>query len=168
MTGLCKFIAAAVMSAAAVTPALGQANAGGGGRGGNPQQFRQRMEDRLKADLGVNEDEWKALQPRVEKVMELQQASSVRGFGRRGRGGGNGGDPNQSLAPSAPVQAKAQDLQKVLDNKDAKPEEIKAALQALRDARTQSREELTKAQSDLRDLLTTRQESVLVMAGLLE
>ena len=167
MTGLCKVLAAAVISAAAVTPALGQANPGGGGPGGNPQQFRQRMEDRLKADLGVTDDEWKALQPRVEKVMELQRASFVRGFGRRGRGG-NGGDPNQSLAPSTPVQAKAQDLQKVLDNKDAKPEEIKAALQALRDVRTQAREDLTKAQSDLRDLLTTRQESVLVMAGLLE
>ena len=167
MTGLCKILTVAVIAAAAPA-ALGQANPGGGGPGGNPQQFRQRMEDRLKADLGVNEDEWKALQPRIEKVMELQRSAFMRGPGRRGGRGGNGGDPNQSLAPSTPVQAKAQELQKVLDNKDAKPEEIKAALQALRDARAQAREDLTKAQGDLRDLLTTRQESVLVMAGLLD
>ena len=149
-------------------PAFGQANPGGGGRG-NRQQFRQQMEERLKQELGVTDDEWKVLQPKVEKVQELQRATFAgRGaFFRRGRGG-----PDRSADPSQPppsaVEQKADALQKVLDNKDAKPEEIKAALTAYRESRAQARADLTKAQDELRDLLTARQESVLVMAGMLE
>jgi Spy/CpxP family protein refolding chaperone len=59
-------------------------------------------------------------------------------------------------------------LADTLDNKDAKPDEIKAKLTALRDARAKAREELTKARKDLTDLLTQRQEAVLVQFGILE
>jgi Spy/CpxP family protein refolding chaperone len=59
-------------------------------------------------------------------------------------------------------------LQTTLDNKDAKPEEIKAKLTALRDARNKAKEDLTKAQADLKELLTQRQEAVLVNMGLLD
>lgn len=138
------------------------------GRRGNfdPAQFRQRMEERLKEQLHVNDDEWKALQPKIEAVMEAQRDAGGRGMFRGGRRGG----PNQNNAntPTSPVQEKAQALRTVLDNKDAKPEEIKSALAAYRDARAAARANLTKAQNDLRDLLTVRQESVLVMMGMLD
>ena len=174
-----RMLAVVVLCLAA--PAFGQAAGGGGGgagggRGGrgnfDPAQMRQRMEDRLKTELGVNDDEWKALQPKVEKVMDLQRQSFARrGFGGRGRRGGQNQDQGNTptpTPPSSPVQEKAQALQTVLDNKDSKPEDIKSALKAYRDAREQARQELAKAQDDLRGLLTARQESVLVMSGLLE
>ena len=184
-----QWIAVLILTLAAA-PTFGQAaggggtGAGGGGGRGNPAQFRQRMEDRLKTELGVTDDEWKALQPKIEAVMDAQRnANSGRGgFGRGGRGRGGGGgaggqggggggfgggaaDPN---ATPTPVQQKAQALQTVLDNKDSKADDIKAALTAYREARTAARADLTKAQDDLRQLLTTRQESVLVMASMLE
>lgn len=167
---------AAVVLAMACLPALGQTapqppqpQQGRGNRGNfDPQQFRQRMEDRLKEQLGVTDDEWKALQPKIEKVMDAQRdAMGGRGMFRGGRRGGGGPD-NSASTPTTPVQQKARELQTVLENKDAKADEIKAALAAYRDARAKARADLTKAQDDLRELLTTRQESVLVMMGMLE
>jgi hypothetical protein len=132
----------------------------------DPQQFRQRMEDRLKEQLQVNDDEWKALQPKIEKVMEAQRDAS----GGRGmfRGGRRGGPDQANNGPTSPVQEKARALQTLLEDKDAKPEQIKSALAAYREARVAARANLTKAQDELRELLTTRQESVLVMMGMLE
>src|SRR5258708_4012287 len=66
---------------------------GGGGRGnpGNfdPAQMRERMMTRIKEQLGASDDEWKALQPAVEKVMTAQR--DARAGGRGGPGGGRGG-----------------------------------------------------------------------------
>jgi hypothetical protein len=50
----------------------------------------------------------------------------------------------------------------------AKPEEIKAKLTALRAAKEQARQDLVKARQDLRQLMTLRQEAVLVLNGLLD
>ena len=142
-----------------------------GGQGNNRRaQFQQQMNDRLKEQLGLNDDEFKALQPKIEAVMTAQR--STRGGGGRGRGGPGGGNPNAPADPNAPAptaaQAAAKDLQTVLDNKDAKPEEIKAKLTALRDAHTKAKEDLAKAQTELKELLTQRQEAVLVNMGVLE
>ena len=83
----------------------------GGGRGGggfDPAQFRQRMMDGIKESLGASDEEWKALSPKVEKVMSAQRdgrSGGGGGFfgggggGRGGRGGpggaGGGGDTNR-------------------------------------------------------------------------
>ena len=88
------------------------------------------------------------------------------GFGGRTRGGNPGGTPDNT--PVSPVAEKAKDLQTTLDNKEAKPEEIKAKLAALREAKAKAKEEVTKAQSELREIITARQESVLVMMGVLD
>lgn len=174
-----------LLTMAAASPAFAQVQ-GPGGPGGPPDfaQMRQRFLDRMKEMLGATDDEWKTLQPKIEKVQQLQRESSgMRGmfmmFGPGPGGpppggpGGPGGPPPGGPGfggdqPPSPVMQKMQDLRTTLDNKDAKPEEIKAKLQALRDARAQAKADLTKAQDDLRDLLTTRQESVLVMMGILE
>ena len=44
----------------------------------SPEEFRARMEDRLKTALKVTDDEWKVLQPLIEKVQTAQRES----FGR--------------------------------------------------------------------------------------
>ena len=59
-------------------------------------------------------------------------------------------------------------MSKVLDNKDAAPAEIKTALQALRDARAKAETALEAAQKELKEVLTVRQEAVLVQRGLLK
>lgn len=144
---------------------------GGTNRGrGNFQQFRQRMEDRLKTALGATDDEWTVLEPKIQKVQEAQRAMYVgRGgmTGRRRRGGNENDTQSQDRPQPSAVQQKAQDLQEALNNKDTSPADIKAKLAALRDARTQAQAALTAAQGELRDVLTPRQEAVLVMYGIL-
>ncbi len=76
-------------------------------------------------------------------------------------------------APNSPVTRvqigkSTEELRKVLDNKDAKSDEIKAKLTALREAREKTKQELAKAQQELRGGLNVRQEAQLVLMGLLD
>ncbi|MCE5280121.1 MAG: hypothetical protein ABFD92_05970 [Planctomycetaceae bacterium] len=134
------------------------------------ERFRQQLTDRLKQSLGVaNDEEWKALQPRLEKVTALRAQSM--GFGGRTRGNRRGGDNNNNARNAEPqndVAKASADLQKVLQNADAKPQEIKTALDALRAARAKARDDLAKAQKELQEVLTLRQEAQLVSMGMLE
>jgi ElaB/YqjD/DUF883 family membrane-anchored ribosome-binding protein len=143
------------------------------------EQFRQQMADRMKQALGATDEEWKVLQPRVEKVQTLSRQSrggggpgfmSSRGGPGGGRGGPGGSDRGgpPSDQPQSDVEKAANALQKVLDNKDAPVEEIKAALAALRDARAKAKQELETARKELREVLTVRQEAQCVAMGLLE
>src|SRR4051794_18934455 len=80
--------------------AMAQNQGGGGGGGGgrgkfDPAQFRQRRMEQIKEQLGVNDDEWKVLEPKISKVEDARReamAGFMMGFGgRRGGGGGGGG-----------------------------------------------------------------------------
>lgn len=150
-------------AAALAQPGPGGGGPGGGGPGGgrggvDPNQWRQRMMDRLKQDLGATDDEFKVLQPKIEKLMQLR----MRGFSRGPRPGG----PDQ---PSDnPVENASRELRALLENKDAKAEDIAAKLKALRDARDKARADQEQVQKELKELLTQRQEAVMVMNGWLE
>src|SRR5205814_3579173 len=62
------------------------------GRGNfDPAQMRERMMNRIKEQLGATDDEWKAISPKVEKVMTAQRESRGGGFGFGGGGFGGGG-----------------------------------------------------------------------------
>ena len=177
----------AIPAGAQATPDQGgnpPANPGGQGGQGGPNgraDFRQRMMDGIKTQLGVSDDEWKALEPRVQAVMDAQRATRGGGGrffggqgGRRGNRGGDQGGGNTATAPqpsdrpTSAVEAASTALRETLDNKSSSPEEIKAKLAALRDARTKAKADLTKSQDSLRELLTARQEAVMVQFGLLE
>ena len=186
-------IAAAVcMSSNALAQNNGGGNGGGGGRrgggggpGGNfdPAQFRQNMIDRVKETLEVTkDDEWQALQPRVEKVMDARMATMGgmgRGMfgGRRnggpgGNGGGNATDPNAGGAQpqrrggmfGQTPMPEAEALQKAIDSK-ASNAEIKAAMTKYSDALKAKQDQLKAAQEDLRKLLTPRQEAIATLNG---
>jgi len=145
---------------------------GGGGAGGNfnPQQFQQQRMDRLKTALGVNDDEWKALEPKVTAVDTARRASFAGGggggFGRRGQGGQNGQTPDP--ATMTDLQKKQADLRKLLDDPNADAKAIQEALKAYRDERAKNTDALKKAQSDLKELLTAKQEAIMVLQGMLE
>ena len=170
------------------TPDGGPVPGGGGGPGGagfDPQQFmqfiQQRMMDNLKIQLAATDDEWTALQPKIQAVTTLQQqnllAGRMGGLGGLFLGGGPGGGntwrmaPNGGTAstqPSNPVADASRALQETLSNKDATPAQIKENLMALRDARSKAHLALVNAQNDLKALLTLRQEAILVQMGILE
>jgi hypothetical protein len=145
---------------------------GRGANGGNfdPAQFRQQMMDRMKEQLGANDDEWKILEPKIEKVTAAQRDARFGGFGGFGRGGrggrdGGGGGGNQ---PQSAVGQAAQDLRQTLENKDASADDISAKLKTLRDARQKAQEDLASAQKELKEVLTQRQEATLVSYGMLD
>jgi len=159
------------------------ANGGQGGRGGNrrdPAQMRQERNDRMKELLGASDEEWKLLQPQIEKVQTLQRSASSRsGFGllfNNGNNGDNGGRGGRGFrggqqpdnTPPSAVEEKSKELAAAIQNKDTKPEEYKAKLAAFREARNQAKANLTKAQESLREVVTVRQEAVLVELGLLD
>jgi hypothetical protein len=147
-----------------------------GGRGNfNPEEFRKRMMDRIKENLGASDDDWKALQPKIENVQKLAMTSRMGGgFGRRrgqGGGGGNAGAapaPDANAAPKTDLDTKREALQTLADNKEADAKQVKDKMQEYREARDKSKAELKKAQDELRELLTPRQEAQLVLMGLLD
>ena len=155
-------------------PAEGGAPQGGqpGGQGGDRfAQFRQRMAERLKTTLKVNDEEWSAIQPLIEKVMAKQREAGGRGFGGPRRGGPPGGDQagqQGNRPPDRPSQPEAEALQKALDSEGSSAADIKTKLEALRTARKKATAELEQAREDLRKVLTQRQEATLVLMGILQ
>jgi len=156
----------------------------GGGRGNfDPAQFRQNRIDRMKESLGVTDDaEWKVISEALGKVFDAQMSAMAgrMGGGMRGpRGGGNGGaggdtastdqggQPRQRRGGFGTPSPEADALQKAIDAK-APADEIKTKLAALRDANKANEAKLEQAQAELKKLLTSRQEAVVVLAGLLK
>lgn len=130
----------------------------------DPAAMRERFMNSIKERLGASDDEWKVLQPKIEKIMTAQRESRGGGFFGRGRGGQDrGGDQPQSAVSRASAE-----LNQALENKDTSPEDIDKKLAALREARDKARADLQASQKDLKDVLTKRQEAVLVTMGMLE
>ncbi len=142
-------------------------NGGNGGRGNfNPEEFRQRMNDRLKTSLKVSDDEWNVIQPLIEKVQTKQREAGGNRFGGRGGDrGGRGGGGDQAARPG---DAESNALRTALESESTSPDELKSKLMAVREQRKKSGAELATAREDLRKVLSVRQEAALVSMGVLE
>jgi hypothetical protein len=126
------------------------------------------MINELKDRMAATDEEWKVIEPKLTKVMETRfEAGGGFGFGGGFRGRDRGND-SQSPSDASPVRAAQRDLDQVLSNKDASAEQINAKLTALREAREKAKATLAAAQKDLKEVLTQRQEAVLVMRGYLD
>ena len=182
---LAALLAAGVLSCGTVS-AQQPGGGGGGGFGGggfnmDPQQIQQMMMNLFRDRLVVtNDDEWKVIEGRLSKVMQLRTEtlmggmgfSAFRGMGRGGNGGGGGGGGAQmrgmrGLAGMGQPLPEAEALQTSLDN-EAPNAEVKARLEKYREAHKKKMAELAAAQKDLREVLSLRQEAVLVSMGMLE
>jgi DNA repair exonuclease SbcCD ATPase subunit len=136
----------------------------------DPEQMKKMMEEwkkqaakQMQESLGASDDEWKVLEPKIDKIQEL--AGQVSGGGRMGRiAFGPAGD----AADATDAAKKLKALSDLLKNKDAKAEEVAAALKDYRDAKAKAKEELEKARKELKELLTVKQEAKLVLMGVLE
>jgi hypothetical protein len=132
----------------------------------DPAQMRERYMNSIKEQLKADDDEWKVLSPKIEKLMNAQRDSRAGGGGFRG-GRPGGGTPADNQ-PTTPVAKASADLRTVLENKDTPAEDIAKKLAALREARDKARADLAAVQKELKDVLTQRQEAVLVTMGMLE
>ena len=128
----------------------------------DPAQFRERMMNNIKERLGSSDDEWKVLEPKVEKVMTAQrEARAGGGFGGGRRGGGD-------QQPTTEIGKASADLRTALENKDTPADDIAKKLAAYREARDKGRAALQASQKELKEILTQRQEAVMVNMGMLE
>jgi len=169
-------IAAAVVGLICISQGISQQagtdQPGGRARGQRPDpaQVRQQMMDRMKETLGASDAEWKTLGPMFETVTTLSREArdgmgGMGGMGGAGRRGARNAETRPAPEPTTETGKTMQALSKVLDNKEAKPAEIKSALQAVRDARAQAEAKLAKAEKDVRAALTVRQEGEAVRRG---
>ena len=128
--------------------------------------------ERYKEVLEVNsDDEWAAIQPLVQKVMDARRDAggfnAMRMFGRGNRNGGDNNGGQQRPNPFAPTPMPEQEaLQKAIDAK-ASDGDMKAALAKYVEARKAKEADLAKAQDDLRAVLTVRQEAIASLNRLL-
>jgi hypothetical protein len=163
-------------------PANGGPGGGGpgGGRGNmDPAQMRQMMMDRVREQLDVKgDDEWKAIEPRIQKVMDARRdvgfGGPMGGFGRRARpqggdqaqgGGNNQGNRQRFRGLMGEPGPEAEALQAAIDSK-ASADDIKAKLAKYREARKEKQAKLEAAREELRKVLSVRQEAVAVLNGL--
>ncbi len=131
---------------------------------------------RIRARLEATDAEWAVLEPMIRKVMTAQAALQRAGGSMTGGGGGGGAMRSGLMSGFGAVQTPAgidlsravRTLRTALQSKHASPDEITAALAALRDARDRAAAELAAAQKDLTSAVTTRQEGVLTSLGILE
>jgi hypothetical protein len=167
--------------------ALAQNNGGGGGnfqnwRNMSPEERQQAMMNNVKEELEVKDDaEWSVIQPLVQKVMEARREAFTGGGGmgmmrgrNRGGGGDQGGDQGGQggrnrgggmFGQNTP-NPERDALQKAIDSKAPKAE-VKAALDKYTASRKDKQAQLEKAQADLRKVLTSRQEAIATLNGLL-
>ncbi len=117
-------------------------------------QMRTRRLAEIKKRLGVTDEEWKVIEPRVTAVLDLSD---------------RGGFMRMSAAKTAdPIEEAQKALQQTLDKDAPTTAEVKAKLAALRGAREKSKQQLLVARKKLAEVLTIKQEAILVMMRILE
>jgi hypothetical protein len=137
----------------------------------DPAQFQQRMLDRYRERLEITDDaEWKAVQPLIQNVMDARSAAGNGARGPMVRGPRRGGQDNQTTTVQRPSPGRenpaAEALQKAIDARAPAPE-MKAALAKYLEYRKAKQADLEKARDALRAVLTSRQESIATLSGLL-
>jgi len=159
----------------------GQQDAQQGARqrqGGNfdPAQMQQRMMDNYKEQFGVADDgEWKIIAAAITKVMEARrEVGSGRGGGAVGmtRRTPQGDTATQDANASqnrqrggSSVLPEAEELQKAIAS-NASKDEIKSKMAAYRTARQAKQAALDAAMDELKKLLSSKQEAIALMSGL--
>ena len=181
-------VAAAAFALSLGGKALAQPQGGfGGGAGGgidfqnmDPQQMmnmiQQRINDSFREQMDVtNDTDWAIIEEKISAVTKARLATVADGMmgmgGMRGGGGfgggrgGAGGGGFQAMFGQPSPEAQA--LQQAIDS-DAPGAQIHALLVKFQAVRKAKQDALAKVQDDLRSVLTTRQEGIAVLGGLLD
>jgi hypothetical protein len=117
--------------------------------------------DNLKTQLSASDDDWKLLQPRIQKVLNCMAV-----LGLNSRAGGMTGFMGTQSAASDLSKA-MQSLRASLKDQATPAEIITSKLADWRAAHEKAKEDLTASQKDLQELLSLRQEGILANLGIL-
>jgi len=171
------------------------------------QYFRQLAEEQetfaMQQALGVNDQQWKIIQPILKKVKHYRELAFIGtkppfqsnftsfGTGPGGAGGFGGGfggsfqfQAGGSVGPGGNFQTLpghqasdgpisdgeilCEEIQMLLDDPQATPEQVTQKLDALRLAREKAKRQWIAAQQELREVLDFRQQAKLTLMGLLD
>lgn len=158
----------------------------------------EQEEQAMKQALGVNEDQWKVIKPKIDKVKACRQRASVSiglpfssnfvstssqqgggfGGGFQVQFGGSGGGSNMTV-PDSSFQSQSnrretqgericRELNALLDNFNSPPEAIRQKTLELQQARANAKKQLALAQKELRAVLTLHQQARLILMGILD
>jgi Spy/CpxP family protein refolding chaperone len=108
----------------------------------------------LKGQLELSDKEWSVIKPRLQTVYDLVHPRP-QGMGRNEQ-------------PKTELEQKSRELRELLRDDKADVDQIKAKLTAVRASKERTARELAGARQTLRQLMTLRQEAVLVLNGLLD
>jgi Spy/CpxP family protein refolding chaperone len=134
---------------------------GFGPPGGFGGPFGPPRTDDVKKQLAATDEEWKVINPKLQKVVTARQVLAA--DGRTPNGGfGFGG-----LGTNIITQAQ-DELKTVLNDPKHTQAEVEELVAAVRKARLKAKADLEAAQKDLLQMLTPSQEAVLVSLGYLE
>jgi len=153
----------------------------------DPQQMMNDIQERInnsfREQMGVTNDaEWAIIETRIAAVSKARMATIADsgmmggmmpggpggpGGGPGGPGGGPGGPGGGFAAMFGTPSPEAQALRQAVEQ-NAPPAQIHALLVKFQAARKVKEAAVTKAQADLKAVLTTRQEAIAVVGGLLE
>ncbi|MCL5283078.1 MAG: hypothetical protein M1376_24615 [Planctomycetes bacterium] len=110
--------------------------------------------ENLRRQLRVSDQEWTVIKPRLQAVYDLVHPQPpIRA---------------RNEPPKTEVEQRSRDLRELLREEEAPSAQIRAKLTALRAAKERTVQELAKARQNLRQLMTVRQEALLVLNGLLD
>ena len=137
------------------------------------------MREAWKRLLRVTERQWKIIEPKCEKVFGLYRETRVGALGSTGSNEqsfhwdrwskGTGGVRAKAPDEMTEGQRIADELIDLLENENAKDEEIRRKIDALQQAREKAKKELTKAKQELKEVITTpRQEAVFLLMGYID
>jgi hypothetical protein len=128
--------------------------------------------EQLRKRLDASDEEWAVLAPRLEHLIRAQQEARTGISGMRGGGGGGGGRGGGFFAPSrekpSDLELAAEAVRLAARDPDIPNRDTSLALKEYRKEREKARAKLAAAEQELRDLVTQRQEAILVMLGVLE
>ena len=150
-----------------------QGGGGGGGFGGDPAQMQQRLMDNVKTDLEfTNDEEWTAVQPLVQKVLDASRDAGQRNpiralFGRnRGQQGGQGGgQPGRGGGMFGQPSPEQEALSNALEQ-NAPAAQVKDLLAKYKASQKAKQAKLDAAMADLKKVLTPKQEAEAYVLGL--
>jgi hypothetical protein len=131
--------------------------------------------------LGASEEQWKLIRPKLGKVDNLW--NQVNSTIEAGVSGGSTSGQTEAIVPKlqwgrpwkytplfemTDAQRLARQLRALLEKKSTTPQAFRRQIAGLRKARTTESEikkQLAEARRELREILTTRQEAILILLG---
>ena len=141
------------------------------GSGRDREQVQERMIERFKEVMECSDEEWQVIAPKVLSVYRLSNQSrtgTIRTIMGRTSQGNQSGNRRTRTSTSNQSDESLTKLQELLENENATTSDIKKLVSEVRKAREKSEQELATAQKELRELLTVRQEAILITLGLLD